>query len=303
MHDYLDRLPFDIYELRLFQEVAKVKSFTKAASKIGLSQSALTRKIQGMEGKLDVALFERTTRSVRLTDAGSFLYEQSDAILHQVNATLIRLREKFELAPKSVRVGVSKTLSMSYLPGFFSSYRRRFSDTRILASQHESADIILRLENSELDIGIISAPRRMPSALRLMGSFDDRFSFIVPAGSGEISDFDSLKAFVAESELPWLEISRDSNTARNLEKWLSKKSIIVDAGIELDSFDLIASFVSLNIGYSCVPTRSLALYNRTRKIQKLRLGGMFSRKIVFLASKSMVLEEHVERFVDSIPFS
>ena len=71
MNEFLAKLPFDLYELSLFHTVVRQHSFTKAAELVGLTQSAMTRQIKGMEESLGVALLERTTRSVRVTAAGS----------------------------------------------------------------------------------------------------------------------------------------------------------------------------------------------------------------------------------------
>jgi DNA-binding transcriptional LysR family regulator len=57
--------------------VAEHRSFTKAAELAGLTQSAVTRQMQGIEESLGVALFERTTRSVHLTPAGQMLRAES----------------------------------------------------------------------------------------------------------------------------------------------------------------------------------------------------------------------------------
>lgn len=72
MHEYLKTAPFDLYELYLFHLVVKHRSFTKAAEAAGLTQSAITRQMQGMEASLGIDLLERTTRSVRVTRAESF---------------------------------------------------------------------------------------------------------------------------------------------------------------------------------------------------------------------------------------
>src|SRR6187431_800384 len=95
MHEYLATTPFDIYELHLFHLVAEHHSFTKAAEIAGLTQSAVTRQMQGIEESLGVALFERTTRSVQLTPAGRMLQAESCRLLGNVDQILQRIREEF----------------------------------------------------------------------------------------------------------------------------------------------------------------------------------------------------------------
>ena len=72
-HEFLTTRPVDLYAMHLFELVASLGGFTRAAEAAGLSQSAVTRQIQNMEEKLGVPLLERTTRKVALTDAGKLL--------------------------------------------------------------------------------------------------------------------------------------------------------------------------------------------------------------------------------------
>src|ERR1044072_3425093 len=95
MHRFLSTVPFDLYELALFHLVAQHRSFTKAAEIAGLTQSAITRQVQGMERSLGFALLERTTRTVRVTEAGAFLEQEALRLIGSVEDSLRRLREDF----------------------------------------------------------------------------------------------------------------------------------------------------------------------------------------------------------------
>src|SRR6185503_11122589 len=109
MHEFLSTAPFDLYELSLFHLVVKHRSFTKAAEAAGITQSAITRQMQGMENSLGIDLLERTTRSVRVTLAGEFLFRESARLLGDVDQSLRRLKEEFANARKEVRIGVSRS--------------------------------------------------------------------------------------------------------------------------------------------------------------------------------------------------
>src|SRR5689334_18009101 len=102
MHEFLKTSPFDLYELYLFHLVAQHRSFTKAAEIAGLTQSAITRQVQGMERSLGLALLERTTRTVRVTEAGAFLEQEALRLIGGVEDSLRRLREDFAAARKVV---------------------------------------------------------------------------------------------------------------------------------------------------------------------------------------------------------
>src|SRR5262245_11197024 len=119
MNELLATAPFDLYELSLFHLVVKHRSFTKAAELAGLTQSAITRQMQGMEDSMEIDLAERTTRRVRVITAGEFLFHESAKLLGDVDQSLRRLKEDFANAKKEIRIGVSRSISPAYLPGFF----------------------------------------------------------------------------------------------------------------------------------------------------------------------------------------
>src|SRR5688572_22455323 len=155
MNDFLATTPFDLYELSLFQLVVKHRSFTKAAEVAGLTQSAITRQMQGMESSLGIDLLERTTRSVRITPAGEFLFRESARLLGDVDQALRRLKENFADARKEIRIGVSRSIGLAYLPGFLHANLRRAPAVGYRVSFQASAEILRLLEANELDVGVI----------------------------------------------------------------------------------------------------------------------------------------------------
>ena len=88
MNEFLTTAPFDIYQLHLFHLVLKHGSFTRAAEVVGITQSAITRQVQGMESGLGMALLERTTRSVKATPAGEFLNDEARKLVGDVDAMI-----------------------------------------------------------------------------------------------------------------------------------------------------------------------------------------------------------------------
>ena len=305
MHEFLPTTPFDLYELHLLHLVARHGSFTGAAHDAGLTQSAITRQVQGVEGRLGLSLFERTTRRVILTPAGSFLLRETSRLVGDLDAILLRLREDFTDAPKEVRVGVAKTISMSYLPGFFAAQQRRQPDIRLKVDHLDSRSLLTRLEANELDIIILSSPKRLPTSLRITHRFDDAFDLIIPShwpfpASSIQRGHRAWREWL--SAQPWLLISEASTTGARLRTWLRKNQWLGSSATELDSFDLIVNLVALSQGVSVVPKRTLAIYGRQRKLKRLSLPSQFLREIVVVARRQPTPPAHVTEFVENILF-
>jgi DNA-binding transcriptional LysR family regulator len=309
VNEFLATAPFDIYELSLFRLVVTHGSFTKAAEVAGLTQSAITRQVQGMEQSLGLELLERTTRSVKLTPAGAYLFEQSAHLIGSVDETLRGLREQFAGARKVVRVGVSNTIGLAYLPGFFHANLRKLPHVGCRVSSQRSPDIIAALEANDLDVGVLCLSARLPKTLRITHRFADAFTLLAPfqRGSGSMPGLrtapgkrDELRAWLHDQS--WLLIDERSSTGQQLRSWMKRQRIEVEPAMQLDNFDLIINLVALGMGVSFVPVRALALYGRKRAIQRIPLPDRFVRELVVVTRASARTPEHVSHFVDNVLF-
>jgi DNA-binding transcriptional LysR family regulator len=305
VNDFLNTSPFDLYELSLFHLVVKHHSFTKAAQAAGLTQSAITRQIQGMEKSLGVELLERTTRSVRLTRAGEFMFQSSAKLLGDVDQSLRRLKEDFANVPKEIRIGVSRSVSLAHLPGFFHANLRHAPDIDYHVSYRPSVEILSALEMNELDLGVVCPPQRLPNTLCVTHRFADTFTLIAP--NELASQFTALpksrisrNAWLARQF--WLLIDENTNTGSQLRKWMSRSGLKIDPAMQLDSFDLIISLVSLGMGISFVPTRALALYGRKKSLVRLPLPNRFERELVVVMRRHRKQPQHLAAFVKNILF-
>lgn len=305
MNEFLAMGPFDLYELQLFHLVAEHQSFTKAGQAAGLTQSAMTRQIRGMEERLGVSLFDRTTRSVRLTPAGAALYARSGAILSGVNEAIGALREGFHLAPKILRIGIARTIGLAYLPGFFRRFQKEFPRVQLRVRQESGAFILGAVESGELDLGIVTAPPQLSRALEVRHRFTDEFVAIAPPSLR----MPSIRAKVRPEELPelfakqrWLMVSEETITGKLLCGWLARNRVKVEAAMQTDNFDLIANLVSLGFGVSLVPHRVLALNPGNRPVQRVTTEPKFARELVVAVRRKARLPAAAEAFAESILF-
>ncbi|MDE8653125.1 LysR family transcriptional regulator [Novosphingobium album (ex Liu et al. 2023)] len=94
----------DLIDLNAFLAVAEERSFTRAAARLGLSQSALSHAIRRLEGRIGVRLLSRTTRSVSPTDAGESLLQSLVPALDQIDQQLAMLNELRERPAGTIRI-------------------------------------------------------------------------------------------------------------------------------------------------------------------------------------------------------
>jgi DNA-binding transcriptional LysR family regulator len=304
MNQFLSTVPFDLYELALFHFVVKHRSFTKAAGIAGLTQSAITRQVQGMERSLGLQLLVRTTRDVQVTPAGEFLYREAKRLLGDVERSLQYLAQEFAGARKEVRVGVSRTIGLAYLPGFFHANLRRLPRVGYRVTCEESGEILTALEANEQDVGVLCPPLRLPKTLRVTHRFEDAFTLIVPRDLVEQGErLSNVKARTRWlEERSFLSIHERSNTGRLLRSWMRRQGWRIEPTMQLDNFDLIINLVSVGLGISFVPIRALALYNQRRTFARVSLPTRFTRELVVVVRKQRKLADHIEQFISNVLF-
>ena len=162
VHFRFSENPFDLYDLHLFGLVAEHRNFTRAAHVAGITQSAMTRQIQALERSLGVPLLQRSTREVRITEAGNFLLTESRRLLHDCENTWVRIREEFAGASRRIRIGVSRSLSLAHLPGLLHANLKRQPEVGYRITHGTGEELLGALAGGSLDLAILTRRARLP---------------------------------------------------------------------------------------------------------------------------------------------
>lgn len=121
----------NINDLLGFLAVAQEKSFTKAAAKLGVSQSALSQTIRGLEARLGVRLLTRTTRSVSPTEAGERLMERIGPRLEEVESAVADVRELRDKPAGTIRITTSDHAANTILLPKLAKFLPKYPDIRV----------------------------------------------------------------------------------------------------------------------------------------------------------------------------
>ncbi len=305
-HEFLAKRPIDLYGMHLFELVATLGSFTRASEMAGLSQSAVTRQIQGIEDKLGAQLFERTTRKVHLTDAGKQLFIEARKLNSSLEDSLRRFQETHVDGQKTLRVGFSRTIGLASLPGILTPFHRGSPQVRLQVSHDTSENLEHALQEHRLDIAVVASPRQISSALEVKHRFTDEFELIVNALQKPPLGKYPYPAKVVSSWLntvPWIALSDGSNTGKKIQSWLNDQQIAVSPTMELDNFEIIIHLVAMGLGASLVPRRALAAYPRKRALLRIPLKRRFEREVVMLTRRQHTLPQQVRDLIESVLFS
>jgi len=179
-----------VRQLRHFLSLAKFCHFSRAAEACLLTQSSLSASIKELETVLGVALFERTKRSVMLTPVG----RQMIAMAREVTARLDGLTEMTSGAGQplsgELRMGVIPTIGPFLLPRVLPGLRDAYPDLRLYLREDQTAALLGRLTDGELDLVLIGLPYET-AKLKVLAFADDPFLAVFPRDH-EIGRFETL---------------------------------------------------------------------------------------------------------------
>ena len=167
--------------LETFSKAAELSSFTAAAKALGLTQAAVSQRIQGLEKSLDRSLFDRRGGRVLLTDAGRTLYAfaQRIADLHREARREVTGRDA-PVAGELV-IAASSVPGEHLLPALLSVFGRRHPHVRVRAGVGDSMAVMAQVERGEVSVGLVGRKSDDPNLeFRFLAA--DRMVLVVPSG-------------------------------------------------------------------------------------------------------------------------
>ena len=239
----------DTKNLTTFIYVAELRSFTKAADRLGFSQSTVSFQIKQLETELSCQLFERINHTVHLTEKGREVLEYA----HQINRMTRELKDsmKEEVSSGYIRLAMADSLCTSLLSRDFLRFQELYPNIslKIIAAgteemfrlmNHNEADAILTLDNHIYN-----------TEYRILREEKVRTFFVAGAGT-RIASASSLS--IEELLLqPFILTEKGMSYRRLLEEKLAELSLEVQPVLEIGSTELICSLVEQGAGISFLP--------------------------------------------------
>jgi DNA-binding transcriptional LysR family regulator len=172
----------ELRHLRYFVAVAEELHFTRAAERLHIAQPPLSQQIRALETELGVQLFERTRRSVALTDAGHALLIRAREVLSVAQALPQELQRVARGEVGQLRIGFSSTLPLTkLLRDVVADHRRSLPGVALNLREMHSQLQFDSLRRGELDVGLVRYNERAPEGIRLEVLRRDPLRLVVPS--------------------------------------------------------------------------------------------------------------------------
>ncbi|WP_258104531.1 LysR family transcriptional regulator [Marinoscillum sp. MHG1-6] len=184
---------YELRHLRYFMAIAEELNYRKAAEKLFISQPGLTRQIIQLEELLDAQLFFRDKKSVTLTDAGKYLFDQAQILFGKLEEidTNVKLINKGDVG--EVKVGYLGSAVQSNLVDLLVSINQRYSGIHTSLQEMNNHEQIERILHQQLDLGFVRM-QQLPPAIAHKVVYEDTFSVVLPLDhSLDDQSFETMK--------------------------------------------------------------------------------------------------------------
>lgn len=254
----------DFSSLKAFCTVVETGSISKAAKKLYITQPALSVKIKGLEKFFKEQLFERTNKGIKPTEAGLLVYNQGQkilAILENIEKDLAKSRSQV----KELLVGASSTIGNYALPCTVYVFSERHPDYKIKLDINKTDNIIERISNRSLEMGLVEGP--IPEETRkALAQEGVRFRvvahnelFLIAPNTEQFEAMDSVTVGELRT-MPLILREQGSGIRNTIETALSEVGLTLDdfnVVLELNTTNAIKSAISSDNGVSLLPKMAL----------------------------------------------
>ncbi|MDU3407842.1 LysR substrate-binding domain-containing protein [Clostridium sp.] len=284
----------DLY--KVFCQVGKSKSFSKASKELYMTQPAVSQAIMQLEGELDIRLFNRTSKGVTLTNEGSLLYEYVNSAINLINVGEEKILEFKDLTIGELKIGVGDTISKYFLLPYLEEFHNRYPNLKFKIINGTTLELCALIKSGEIDIAICNLPIDDPS-LEFITCGEVRDIFVC---GEKYKDLTKKKISLEEMvKYPLIFLEPNSNSRKYVENFMLSNGIKISPEFELGSFDLLLEFAKINLGIACVVKEFSKDYLEQGLLYEVKvLEEIPSRSIGVCYLKSVSLSLASTKFVE-----
>jgi len=286
----------DLY--KIFSEVAKCNSFSKAAKSLYMTQPAVSQAIMQLEGELGVRLFTRTSKGVILTNEGQILSEYTSSAINLINVGEKKLMDSKNLMAGNLKIGVGDTISRYFLLPYLEEFNSQHPNIKMKIINRTTIELCDILKSGEIDIAVCNLPIE-DSSLEVKELMDIHDIFV--CGEKFKDRFTMPLSLKDLSKLSLILLEPKSNSRRYVEKYMLSRGVKIEPEIELGSHDLLLEFAKINLGISCVIKEFSQEYLRNKILYEVPLEEEIPKRsigVCFL--KSVSLSSASAKFVENL---
>lgn len=239
-------------QYRIFRICAETGSFSEAAKKLFITQSAVSQQIRHLEREMGTSLFVRLHKGVSLTNQGRLLMgfvDRSMSIIEDAESLFARIRS---LEEGQLRIGAGDTITKYFLLPLLERFHKQYPGIKIEITNRVTNETLSKLNAGMVDVAFVNLPIDASVSTGIETRAVQPLNDIFVAGK----DFEHLKNKTLTEQdiasLPLVMLEPKSNSRRAVDRYFLSKNTILKPEFELGSHELLPEFAANGLGIACV---------------------------------------------------
>jgi len=251
--EVMPKLTIKISYIENFLKIVELGSFTKAADKLNISQSAISQQIEALEKYFSAKLFIRSNKGVFLTEEGKILLKRAKPIIDNLNLAKAEINERLEGLGGILKISSSTVPGEHILPIYFTQFKKEKPNVKFQVEINDTATSFNKLINKEVDLAAVGSLLKYDDIVEYIILAEEELVFIVStdhdlAKKKSITIYDIIK-------YPYIARESTSGTRYESERILESMGVPIEKMkifCELSSTESILTAVSEGIGFSLI---------------------------------------------------
>lgn len=273
-------IDFELY--RVFYAVANTGNITKASNVLNISQPAISKSIKNLEEQLGGKLFVRTKKGVILTEEGKEFYVYIKQAIEYITNAESKFTELINLETGCIRIGISTTLTKTFLIPYLEKFHSSFPNIEIKISTNIADELIPKLRNGLLDIVILNLVNKdygKDIETKKLKCVTD--CFVVNKDYKYLLDKEiSIKELY---KYPLIVQTKGSSARTFLDMLLDEYDASINPSMELASYALIVEFSKIGFGIGYVTKNYINKELKNKKLFELKIKEKIPSRYVGMA--------------------
>jgi DNA-binding transcriptional LysR family regulator len=287
----------DLYQLRGFYEIARERSFTRAADKLFLTQPAISLQIKALENEMGEVLFDRKRRQIRLTAAGEVLFEHVRQVFNHLEDARNEMAALREALRGRLVLGTSDTNCTYILPGILEEYRRCYPGVELDIRNRMSPEIAQLVAADEVDIGVVTLPVRHRDVCEY--PLLRRREVLICRPDHALGARKRVGLEKA-AEFPMLVLERGSTSRQLLDAALSERDVHPQIAMELGGIEVLKRFVEIGLGLAIVPQIAVVGEVERGQLHAVEVAGLPAGEVGLIERRGRLRSAAASAFVELI---
>jgi len=275
--------------LRLFAEVARLRSFSQAAEVHGITQSAASQRVSHLEKQLGVVLIDRSKRPLVLTDAGRVYLEGAADVLDRLDRLHGRIAAIGEAPEGRLRVAAIYSAGIELLNRVRSDFEADRPNANVIIDYCQPEEVYRQVLEGACDFGIISYPKRW-AKVELIPLRDEPMAVVSrpghPVAQHESIDAAQLGQWDMVTFDEWLPVGR------SIRRYLRENNVTPSIPYAFDNIDTIKNAVAVTDRFSILPVRTVLREIEAGSLVATQLEPALTRPIGILHRRAARPHRH-----------